>query len=302
VHYDGDEGHGEIDCLVGGGTPIVIEVKSQLVTDSGRRGHRPRLERVARDILERSTDQMSRARDYINAGGRCFAPREGAESAQLLHDDVITPTQIVVSFEGIDPLAISMSSWVGSDMARAAWVTDLADLLVVRDFLGDPGPFLHYAKARSDPTRPVPYMESDGIVGYLEDRSIAASESAVPSLGSEAAAVFRYNSGSINDYYVKAEVGLPAERLGLGIPDEIREALRVLAIQDNSVLWWRVASAILGMTPQDWTRWRRFNRRHGSGRLFKLPAEDVGMMVSSDVAIPEVRSTDAPFLVLPTIG
>ena len=300
-HYDGDEGHGEIDCLVGGGTPIVVEVKSQSVTEPGRRGHRPRLERVARDVLEQSTDQTSNAADYIDSGGRRFAPTQGAEPAQLLHDDVVAPTQVVVSFEGIDPLAISMSALIGSDVPRAAWVTDLADFLVVRDFLGDPGPFLHYAKARSDPSRAVPYMESDAVVGYLEDRLRAASESAVPALVSERP-VLRYNSGPINDYYTKVELGFPAERLGLGIPEEIRQALRFTGLRDNSMLWWRVASAVLDMSLQDWVRWKRFHRRNRGDRLFTPPGRDVGIVVSSEVGESEILAGDPPTLVVSVPG
>lgn len=299
MHYDGESGHGEIDCLVGGGTPIVVEVKSHSVTEPGRRGHRARLERVARDVLERSMDQTAKASDYIAAGGRRFAPRQGGEAAQLLHDDVITPTQMVVSFEGIDPLAISMSALIRSEVPRTVWVTDLADLLVVRDFLGEPGPFLHYAKARSDPTRPVPYMESDGVVGYLEDRLRGTAESAVPSIESEPA-VLRYNSGPINDYYTKAELGFAAERLGLGFPEEIRQALMVIGRRDNSILWWQVAAAILDMTPQEWARWKRFHRRNRTDRIFTPPAHLVGIVVSSEVAEPEVVSGDPPSLLMPT--
>ena len=298
VHYDGINGHGEIDCLVGGGTPIVVEVKSQSVTDPGRRGHRPRLERVARDVLERSTDQTRRASDYISAGGRRFALKEGADTAQLLFDDVVEPTQVVVSFEGIDPLAISMSALIGSGESRAAWVTDLADFLVVRDFLGDPGPFLHYAKTRSDPSRPVPYMESDAVVGYLKDRLRTATNSAMPSLGPEAP-VLRYNSGPVNDYYVKLELRHPAERMRLGIPDEIRQALRITGMRENSLLWWQITSAILEMSPRDWQGWKHFHRRNRTNRLFTPTTLDVGILVSSEVAEAEVRGGDRPALVVP---
>jgi len=103
-----------------------------------------------------------------------------------------------------------------SEVPRTVWVTDLADFLVVRDILGDPGPFLHYAKARSDPSRPAPYMETDALVSYLEDRLTASPESAVSA--GPPALLLHYNSGLINDYYTKLELGYPAERLGLGIP------------------------------------------------------------------------------------
>ena len=289
VHYDGASGHGEIDCLVGGGTPVVVEVKSQSVTDPGRRGNRARLQRVAKDVLERSSAQTGKASDYILAGGRRFAPKQGAEARQLLHHDVSTPIQIVVSFEGIDPLALSMSALLESGMPRTVWVTDLADFLVVRDFLGDPGPFLHYAKIRSDPSRPVPYMESDGVVGYLEDRLTGESESEV----------LRYNSGLVNDFYTKAELGFPAEQLGLGMPQEIRLGLRVTGVRDNSILWWQVASAVLDMTPADWARWRHFHRRNRTDRLFTPPAQDVGIIVSPGVATAQIVAGGRPTLVVP---
>jgi hypothetical protein len=299
VHYDGASGHGEVDCLVGRGTPVVVEVKSQSVTDPGRRGNRARLERVTKEILERSSDQTGKASDYIIDGGRLFASNEGAEARQLLHDTVCTPIQIVVSFEGIDPLSISISALTKSEVPRTVWVTDLADFLVVRDILGDPGPFLHYAKARSDPSRPAPYMETDALVSYLEDRLTASPESAVSA--GPPALLLHYNSGLINDYYTKLELGYPAERLGLGIPDEIREALRVTGVKDNSILWWQVASAVLEMTPADWAKWKHFGRRNRADRLFTLPAQDVGIVLSSTAAEPEIVAGVRPTLAVPML-
>jgi hypothetical protein len=298
VHYDGGGGHGEIDCLVGGGTPVVVEVKSQSVTEPGRRGSRARLERIVKELLQRSFDQTARASDYINEGGRRFAPKEGGNERQLLHDDVTDPVQIVVSFEGIDPLAISMSALTKSESRRAVWVTDLADFLLVRDLLWDPASFLHYAKTRSDPTRPVPYMETDAVAGYLEDRLAAASELEDLVPGPEAP-LLRYNSGLINDYYTKSEMGFPAEPPGLGIPDKVREALRVTGVRDNSTLWWQVASAVLKMAPADWTRWRRFHRRNRTDRLFTPPDKDVGIVLSSEVAEAEVVASVPPTLAMP---
>jgi hypothetical protein len=206
--------------------------------------------------------------------------------------------QIVVFFEGIDPLAISMSALTKSEIPPPVWVTDLADFLVVRDFLWDPGSFLHYAKVRSDPSPPVPYVETDAVVGYLEDRLTAALESAMPVVGPEAP-LLRYNSGLINDYYTKWELGLPVERPGLGIPNEIRQALKFIGERDNSALWWQVASAVLDMTPADWTRWRRFHRRNRTDRLFTPPEQDVGIVLSSVAAEAEVVASVPPTLAVP---
>ena len=299
VHYDGPEGHGEIDCLIGGGTPVVVEVKSQSVTDPGRRGNRARLERVARDLLERSSDQTAKAAAYIVAGGRTFAQTEGAEPVALLHDDVAIPTQVVVSFEGIDPLAISIASLLESEAPLWVWVTDLADLLVVRDFLGEPGAFLDYAQARADPTRPLAYMESDAVVAYLEERLRpespgSESDSDVP--------VLPYRSGLINDYYTKVELGFPAERLGLGLPEEIRLALKVTGLRDNTFLWWQVARAILRMTAADWGRWRHFRRRERANRTFIPPSQNVGIQLSSEVTEPGVFAGEPNLLLVPRAG
>lgn len=298
VHYDGADGHGEVDCLIGGGTPVVVEVKSQSVTEPGRRGNRARLKRVSKEILERSSDQTGRASNYIIAGGRQFASKQGAEAHQLLDDAVIAPIQIVVSFEGIDPLAISMAALIKSEVPRNVWVTDLADFLVVRDFLGDPGSFLHYAKARSDPAGPISYMESDAVTGYLEDRLTSQSESLLSPDGLEGQ-LLRYNSGLINDYYTKTELGYPAERLRLGIPGEICQALRATGVRENSILWWRVASAILGMTPADWARWRHFHRRNRADRSFTPPAQNVAIVLSSVAVEAEIVPGVPPTLVVP---
>jgi hypothetical protein len=300
VHYDGARGHGEIDCLVASGTPAVVEVKSQSVTEPGRRGSRSRLERVTKELLDRSFDQTDKAADYINGGGRVFASKEGAEAVQLLHDDVTDPVQIVVSFEGIDPLALSRSAFTSSEAPHAVWITDLADFLVVRDLLWDPASFLHYAKTRSDPSYPVPYMETDAIAGYLEDRLTAGPESGAPAVGPEVQ-LLGYSSGVINDYYTKAELGIPSQMPGLGIPQEIRQALKITGERDNSFLWWQVASAVLEMTRADWVRWKQFHRRDRKDRIFTAPSRGVGIVLSSKAAEPEISAGVPPTLVIPYV-
>ncbi len=200
-HYDGAEGHGEIDCLVAGGTPMVVEVKSQSVTDPGRKGSRARLERVSKDLLGRSFDQTRRAAEYIDNGGRTFASKEGEAGRLLLHDEVVDAVQVVVSFEGIDPLAISAAGLIESETERPVWVTDLADFLMVGDVLWDPASFLHYARKRSDPSRAVAYIESDALVAYLE-RRLEPGPGTTSDVGANSR-MLTYNSGRVNDYYTK---------------------------------------------------------------------------------------------------
>ena len=141
-------------------------------------------------------------------------------------------------------------------------------------------------------------METDAVVGYLGDRLTAQPESAVSGIGPEPA-LLRYNSGPINDYYTKAELGFPVELPGLGIPDEIREALKVTGVGDNSTLWWQVASAILEMTPADWAKWKHFHRRNRVDRVFAPPAQAVGIVLSSAAAEAEIVAGAPPILAVP---
>jgi len=299
-HYDGAEGHGEVDCLVTGGTPVVIEVKSRSVTDQGRRGSRDHLERVAKGLLERSFDQTRRAADYIKNGGRRFSSREGREGRLVLHEKVVDPLQVVVSFEGIDLLAISVAGLIESESDPSVWLTDLADFLLVRDVLSDPASFLHYAQIRSDRSRSVPYIESDALVGYLEGR-LQPTLDREPAHGADAP-LLSFNSGRVNDYYTKMEMGFPTEMPGLGVPDEVREALKVTGLQANSTEWWETASAIMDMNHADWTRWKHFHRRDRTDRVFTSPARTVDIVLSSNATEAEIITSDRPMLVVPTIS
>ena len=78
----------------------------------------------------------------------------------------------MVSFERIDPLVVSARKLAGERAGHPVWVTNLADFLMVRDVLGDPASFLHYAKLREQLTeteRQV-YVESDALGDYLANR------------------------------------------------------------------------------------------------------------------------------------
>jgi hypothetical protein len=99
-HYDGSEGRGEIDCAVGGVLPVLAEVKSHSLTDHGRRGHRPRLARVADDVVRGSFGQTRRAFAYVLEGGRAFADHEGGDFHRQLPDEVVQSVEIVVTLSG----------------------------------------------------------------------------------------------------------------------------------------------------------------------------------------------------------
>jgi hypothetical protein len=94
-------------------------------------------------------------------------------------------------------------------------------------------------------------------------------------------------------------MGFPADPPGLGIPDEVREALRATGVRDNSILWWQVASAILEMTPADWARWKHFHRRDRTGRVFRPPMDGVGILRSAEISEAAIEKGNPPTLVMP---
>jgi hypothetical protein len=292
--------HREIDCLVAGGTPMVIEVKSHSVTDPGRRGSRSRLERVAKDLLERSFDQTRRAAEYISSGGRGFASREGEDERVLLSEEIVDPVQVVISFEDIDPLAFSAADLIGSKAEHPVWVTDLADLLMVRDVLWDPASFLDYARKRGERSRVSAYVESDALVWYLEDRLEALL--ATGATGGAEPEVLGHRSGQVNDYYTKVELGLSTELPGLGVPDQIRQALKVTGALNNSTRWWEAASAIMALDRAEWTRWKRFHRRDRTDRVFTPQARTVAIMLSATAIEAQIESTADPTLLIVPAG
>ena len=293
-HYDGSEGHGEVDCLVGGGTPMIVEVKSQSVTERGRRGNRDRLERVADDILERAFDQCRRAADYINNGGREFAGRQSGLSERRLDSDVADPLEVVVSFERIDPLGLTASGITGS--RRPVWVTNLADLLMVRDVLWDGASFLDYARIRAELSQSGAqiYVESDALGGYLEDRL-----SLVRDKVGDGTVILGYSSGALNDYFTRAELGIESTLPGSSLPTVIRRGLLVTGIEQNSVRWWNLAINLVQQPRDTWVRWKRFVRRHGPGRVFLLPDGRAGLLVLDGAEQAKIRHVVPPVLVLP---
>jgi hypothetical protein len=254
---------------------------------------------VADDLLVKSFDQTRRAAEYITGGGRQFAARQGGTLQTLLSDEVVSPVEIVVSFERIDPFGVSAGNLVDEEAEHPVWVTNLADFLMVRDVLNDPASFLHYAKARCEITRRriQAYVESDALGGYLVDR---LGRVLGPHEGDdEAQVILGYGSGPLNDYYTKLEVGVKADLPSVGVPGPIRQALRATGLADNSPSWWYAAAEIMAMDDGDWKRWHKFQRRRRLDLPFIAPGRFVALVVSESASNPEIRDGDPPTLVVP---
>jgi hypothetical protein len=299
-HYDSADGHGEIDCLVEGGVPVLVEVKSQSLTELGRRGHRPRLERVADDVVCKSFEQVERSASYLRCDGRTFSDFQGGKAIRRLPDKIEDPLSIVVTFERMDPVALSAPELAGPSGRRQVWVTNLADFLMVRDVLPSPPEFMHYAKSRSRATEVgvQVYVESDALGGYLLDRLSPLIDDAVGEGGADVMVALGYSSGSINEFFTMTEMGLDAECPGTGVPQAVIDALR--STEANfSTDWWTLACAVMTVHRDDWRRWRRFVRRHKGERPFALPSSSAALVVSASIEKPEIREGAEIVLAIP---
>ena len=300
-HYVGNDGPGEIDTLVTGFTPIIVEVKSRGLTEQGRRGYRRRVQSVARDVVGKSFQQTHRARHYIiEEGGRRFANRQGGPMVRRLDDEVTDPVQIVVTLERMDPLATAAGKLAGTDQSRNVWVTNLADFLMVRDILSDPVSFLYYAQTRGRTSELGIhiYTESDALGRYLDDRLTPLVDRAMETAGENWETLLGYSGTEINQYFTMAETGTNPEKPGTGVPRVLMDALKNTASQDPPS-WAIIATAVMATPPKKWRSWRRFVRRHKGEHPFLLPCGTAALVTSPSLAAPELRIGSTPVLAVP---
>lgn len=300
-HYVSSDGHGEIDCLVAGSTPIVVEVKSRALTDQGQRGRHRRLRSVAKDVVTKSFEQTLRARNYIvGEAGRCFADRQAGQPRQLLSDEVNDLVEIVVTLERMDPLAAYAGELADSDQPRSTWVTNLADLLMVRDILEDAASFLHYARLRGRASKLGIRVisESDALETYLDDRLSSVIGLAEESQDQPGEVLLGYSSTEINQYFTMSEVDIDQSKPSTGVPQVISEALRTCA-GDYPAAWTTIATAVMSAPPDIWRRWQRFQRRHQSEHPFLLPCGTASIVTSSSLTSAEIHDAPIPLLRLP---
>ena len=297
-HYAGNDGPGEIDSLVTGFTPVIVEVKSRGLTKQGRRGYRRRVQSVARDVVGKSFQQTHRARHYIiEEGGRRFANRQGGPMVRRLDDEVTDPVEIVVTLERMDPLATAAGKLAGPDQSRNIWVTNLADFLMVRDILSDPVSFLHYAQTRGRTSELGIhiYTESDALGRYLDDRLTPLITRAMETEGEN---LLGYSGTEINQYFTMAETGTNPEKPGTGVPRVLMDALRNTA-SDDPRSWDIIATAVMATPPKKWRAWLRFVRRHRGEHPFLLPCGTAALVTSPSLGAPELRSGSTPVLAVP---
>ena len=301
-HYDSSDGHGEIDCLVAGSTPIIAEVKSRGLTEQGRQGYPQRIRSVADDVVAKSFKQTVQARNYImQEGGRCFAGDQRGEAKQLLNHDVTGSVEIVVTLERMDPLVTTAGKLAGTGRTRDIWVTNLTDFLMVRDILDDPASFLHYARTRCAVSKLgiQVFMESDALGAYLDDRLTFLIDCATESQDEHTEIQLDYWSTEINQFFTMLEIATGPEKPGTGVPPALSEALRACS-SGYPRAWVTAATAVMDAHPSVWRAWRNFIRRHKKGEHpFNLPCGTASVILSEHLAHVELRDEPTPTLAIP---
>ena len=302
-HYDSSGGHGEVDCLVAGHVPIIVEAKSHALTDKVRRDWQQHVPEGAERVARKSAEQTRRASSYIaEEGGRSFAESHGGNLARVLPDDVADPVEIAITLERMDPLAMAAEKLSGG-RGSSVWFTNIGDFLMVRDILDDPASFLHYATTRSRLCElgANVYAESDALGAYLEDRLKSEFDKARQG-GAHKQQIIDTNSADINRYYRFRDSGfdLDIDKPGTGVPPEIVEALSACARAGGySRDWAAVVAAVLGAPPDVWGKWKRFLKNHRYQHPFHLPCGEASIVSSEALDGAELRRGDTLQLAVP---
>lgn len=266
-HYLSEsDGPGEVDAVVATNWPLIVEAKARGLTEPGRRGAPKRVQTVTKDVVEKALSQTSRARTYIiNEGGRAFGDREGGTLIERLPSAIDGVTEVIITFERMDPVTTVGPTLVG-ERGRRVWITGLADLLMCTDILNDPGSFHHYVRVRAEAAAAGIHvsMESDALSGYLIDRLSSQLEQA--KRHPDAEVELGYSSGAVNEYFTATEVGITHKPPTTGLPAQIATALAA-AVGDP--LWSTVVETVMTTDAATWTRFKRYARHHRTG-LFQL--------------------------------
>ena len=300
-HYDTNDGHGAVDCLVASSTPVIVEVKSATLTEQGRRGLPLRIKTVARKGVGKAFKQTRRARSYIvEEGGRCFADRQGGQLERLLADDVGEPVEIVVTLERMDPLTMAGGELASDGRPRSVWVTSVADFLMVRDILDHPASFLHYARTRGTTSGLgiQIFMESDALGAYLISRLAPLIDRAAEYSEDDHVLGLGYVSTEINTFFLLEGADAGPEKPGVGIPEAVLEALRSTAI-GYLTPWMVVSTAVMAAPLKTWHSWRRFVRSNKGEHPFLLPCRTASLVASTSLSQPELRHGATPTLAIP---
>lgn len=264
-HYSSDSGdRGEIDALVLSEWPLVVEGKATGLTEAGRQGKAPRVEKKIEEILERALDQTERALNYIlEEKGRRFSPSPSSRYKELLPTEVAGGTAVIVTFERIDSMAFTGLEVVDS-VRRPTWVVSLTDLLMVTDILRTPAEFSHYAKVRGNMVRSeaVAFSEADLLGAYILDRLRIVDRTSSDAFDR---VIIGYSADELNDFYTRRERSFPAKKPRSGVPADVAGAL---AATVNTPGWAHFVETVMMAQPVTWKKWKRFRNRHRRGGTF----------------------------------
>lgn len=270
VAYPTDDAPAEIDALVTlPASNIVLECKGGRFSPQGRRGAPLRVEKHAKELIERAADQNARAMLALEAGSN-FTSRNGV--VEVAPTPVNIP--IVVTFDRIDPFSTHLGTPSSEDRGQRSWVVALADLIMIAEVLPSPAEFFAYAALRSQMVQEgntMVFVEADALGGWVVDRLTKTTK--VTGVGIREGAPSQMVSATsswMNDYFSLAAMrrlgvddadlhawasdtpGRQAERRPTpGVPAIVLAALADLLMEDD-ILWPIRCREALAVLPKEW--------------------------------------------------
>lgn len=278
VAYPTDDAPAEVDALTTlPGANLVVECKGGRFSPQGRRGAPLRVEKHAKELIERAADQNARAVLAIenNADFR----RNGRS---LDFDPNGTNISIVVTFDRIDPFSTHLGTPSNNERSQRSWIVALADLIMIAEVLPTPSEFFAYAALRSGMVKDgqtMVFVEADALGAWLSDR--LSKTTRISGVGLRDDAPIRMVSATsswMNDYFsleAMRRLGVDEEELAAwasdaanrqaerrptpGVPEEVLSALSDL-FADGDRLWAQRSREALSVLPSEWRVTKRMLR------------------------------------------
>ena len=319
LNYPTDDAPAEIDVLVTlPATNIVVECKGGRFSPQGRRAAPKRVEKHAKELIEKAADQNVRAISALESG-LPFTKK----GVPVVAEQEATNLPIVVTFDRVDPFGTHLGSPSNQDRQQRSWVVALADLIMITEVLPSPVEFYAYAALRVDMVREgktLVIVEADALGGWCADRLSTITH--IPGIdirGDAPTSVVSATSDWMNDYFSLAamqRLGVDSDELEAwardtpnrqaerrptpGVPGIVLDALAgLLAAGDAS--WTTRSREALTVLPKEWSILDRVVRTAASSRQpsgknarKRLRMAKDGIRIGGKLAIRVVDTTAPP--------
>lgn len=155
---------------------VIVEAKAGLFSDSARRGSLRRMQRDARELVDKAYGQALRTRRYIaEEEVPKFEHEDGSTALVIRGKSRYENFYIVnVTLAHLGPISARLSTLRALDLVRGnswPWSVFINDLRVISEILDSPSEFLLYLKGRiraNDHAKVVSFSELDFLSHFLE--------------------------------------------------------------------------------------------------------------------------------------